>query len=397
MNKPVLAVIVMEGSDISPWQQSQVGVPRFEALGVDVLIFDASPLARREQAGFAGLEARIDQARAVMIFSYYDLRASRMQPLAQLLQVRNIPWTFVQTGIIPAPLPPRDMREKIAFALFQMRRMRRSLGIAGIVRTLLEKLTGAGAKENSHAFKYALVDGLKSEASVAGSGARIIPGHSRDYENKLSRGVDADTSPEDVCVFIDTNEARHSDWLLQGVAESELPDDEQYVRHLLKTFELVEQVTGLKVVVVPHPRFTYPPERFGRFELRPGDTMRTVANAKLVLGHYSTALSFAVIFDKPIILLTDALFHDCMGGRIDRHIRAFAQAFGCHLVRMDAARPDDFQDWQAIDKRAYAQYRADWIQHPDNPPGSMWDLAVHLIARTEGIALPGEAGSLANH
>lgn len=397
--RPPLIVIAVDGK-MSSWQFPQFGIPYFQSRGFEVFVFDAGALMNGRQVtadaeqgvtfdgSLEALARRMEAAVHVVFFSLYDLRNHKLAGLADLLISFGLPWIYVKTGTIPLPIPVRNLSEHFAFAAFQLRRSLRRFGFLGTASLIAERVKSSSPDGGRRAYppKYVLVDGLESEAGVMELNAIRIPAHSRDYENKVTRGIEPPSNPEDICVFIDTNEARHSDWFRQGVAESELPDDETYRLQLLDTFETIERATGLKVVVLPHPRFHYPPGRFGRFEVRPGDTMSAVAGAKLVLGHYSTALGVAVIFNKPIMLMTCAAFRRCMGGRIDRHIRGFAAQLGSPLVSMGALRDQDLANWHKVDSEKYTQYWAKWIEHPDAPPGSMWETALRLVANHEGIA-----------
>ena len=81
-------------------------------------------------------------------------------------------------------------------------------------------------------------------------------------------------------------------------------DPERYHPALERCFRIVEDQTGLDVIVAPHPKAT--PQSNARFGRRVVDmpTASLVRGSSLVLCHYTTAVSFPVIFRKPVLFLT---------------------------------------------------------------------------------------------
>jgi hypothetical protein len=86
---------------------------------------------------------------------------------------------------------------------------------------------------------------------------------------------------------------------------------------LLDCFQVIEAATGLKVVVLPHPRFTYPAGSFGPFPVQRG-AMLAMSKLQLVVSHYSTALALPIKFHKPVLLLNAEIFRMRMGARSER-------------------------------------------------------------------------------
>jgi len=87
---------------------------------------------------------------------------------------------------------------------------------------------------------------------------------------------------------------------------------DKYHDELKQVFGKIENDTGLPVVISLHPKSSYNEEQhqrlFGDRMILKGRSPELVKNSDLVLVHYSTAVSFAVIFKKPILFLTcDAL------------------------------------------------------------------------------------------
>ena len=96
----------------------------------------------------------------------------------------------------------------------------------------------------------------------------------------------------------------HPELELELMKMSSEVDPERYHPALERCFRTVEDQTGLDVIVAPHPKAT--PQSNARFGRRVVDmpTASLVRGSSLVLCHYTTAVSFPVIFRKPVLFLT---------------------------------------------------------------------------------------------
>jgi hypothetical protein len=111
-------------------------------------------------------------------------------------------------------------------------------------------------------------------------------------------------APRPYAVFLDQMMIDHPELDLEIMKMTSEVDVERYHPTLERCFRIVEDETGLDVVVSPHPKAT--PQSNARFGRRVVDmpTASLVRGSSLVLCHYTTAVSFAVIFHKPVLLLT---------------------------------------------------------------------------------------------
>jgi hypothetical protein len=105
-------------------------------------------------------------------------------------------------------------------------------------------------------------------------------------------------------VFLDQMMLDHPELKLELMKMSSEVDPERYHPALERCFRIVEDQTGFDVIVAPHPKAT--PQSNARFGRRVVDmpTASLVRGSSLVLCHYTTAVSFPVIFHKPVMFLT---------------------------------------------------------------------------------------------
>jgi hypothetical protein len=138
--------------------------------------------------------------------------------------------------------------------------------------------------------------------------AQVVPVHSFDYDRYLTYlrqnpDTNATTTAVKTCVFLDQMLATHSDF---GKNVSFSPvTAEKYIPSLNRFFAIIEQKLGLKIIIAASPRSNYEatPGIFGNRTIIKDKTLELVANSSLVLMHTTTAVSFPVLFDKPIMLL----------------------------------------------------------------------------------------------
>jgi hypothetical protein len=133
----------------------------------------------------------------------------------------------------------------------------------------------------------------------------IVPINSYDYDSVVSykrKLGGKKIESEQICVFIDEAATHHSDFSLFGIKPAE---SKSYFLKMNQFFEFVEMNTGLKVVIAAHPRSNYEsmPDVFAGRDVIKGKTIELVSKSKLVLMHMSTALSYAVLFKKPVTFI----------------------------------------------------------------------------------------------
>lgn len=127
--------------------------------------------------------------------------------------------------------------------------------------------------------------------------------HSLDYEKYLEiRDEKSKNINEPYCVFLDQYLPYHPDNLSGGY----IIDGDEYYDQLEKFFDKIEQKYNLKVIIAEHPRSSYENKndilkKFKRIKFK---TAELVKDAEFVMGHFSTSISYAVLFKKPLFLLT---------------------------------------------------------------------------------------------
>ena len=213
----------------------------------------------------------------------------------------------------------------------------------------------------------ACIEDLRAQAS------HKIWAHSFDYDLYLNLRNRKGTRLKPYAVFIDMDLAYHSDFLYEGTKPPVTA--EKYYPSLLAFFEMFERITGIDVIIAAHPR--------SRYDLRPnllsgrvpvlGSTAELVRDADAVFSHYSTAVSFAILWRKPIIFLTSKELNRSPYGF---HVALYSTLLNAPLVNIDSLNEPniDLKTWMRFDEYAYSDYQKRYIKTPETPEQPVWEI-----------------------
>jgi len=167
----------------------------------------------------------------------------------------------------------------------------------------------------------------------------VLWAHTLDYDLYLKE-KDNPSIERPIAVFIDEYLPFHPDYIVAGIKPYVAP--ERYYFLLSKFFKLIENQLGLEVIIAAHPRSHYKnyPDYFeGRKCIR-GQLVKLVRECKLILAHSSTALSFANLFNKPVVFITSSELNRSYQGPF---IKEMAKRFGKKPIFIDK---DNDIDWE---------------------------------------------------
>jgi hypothetical protein len=135
----------------------------------------------------------------------------------------------------------------------------------------------------------------------------LINANSFDYSMFIShiRKKKSIQNAGDTIVYLDTGcPLFSSDSLLTG--DKEPQSIESWYPALVNFFDSIEKSTSKTVVIAAHPKHLYTNENkhyFGNRQIFHGETQKLISESSLVLVTNSTAVSYAVLHAKPIMIL----------------------------------------------------------------------------------------------
>jgi hypothetical protein len=215
-------------------------------------------------------------------------------------------------------------------------------------------------------------------AAKAFPGARIIKAHNFDYDIYLSLRNSPEQQGSGSVVFVDQDYCFHRDFLYVDIPTPVTPN--KYFPVIRRSLKKIGEAFGASVEVAAHPRSSYHlpgREYFEDIPVQLGKTAQLIRGAKVVVGHYSTSLQLAVLFNKPIVFLTTDQVEASEWSAV---IPTFAAALGKKPVNVD--RDPELVDWREaarVDAGSYAAYRRKYIKLDGSPERPYWEIVAHAL------------------
>ena len=167
----------------------------------------------------------------------------------------------------------------------------------------------------------------------------------------------------DSAVYLDTGfPGFPRDEVLTG--HTELISAKDWYPNLGKFFSFVETTLQYKVDVAVHPKHVGRDHSslFGNRACLGGQTAALVAERKLVIATNSTAISFAVCFDKPLILVWSDLIESGVDARKKSFIENFAEETGAKIFNIDREYTEqELRDALVIDHAKRESYKRKYL------------------------------------
>ncbi|MBF0489175.1 MAG: hypothetical protein HQL15_00970 [Candidatus Omnitrophica bacterium] len=225
-----------------------------------------------------------------------------------------------------------------------------------------------------------LIQGLKYDRNYIpkpSKSTKFVLGHTLDYDLYLEKKNDPREVKGDYAVFLDAYSPYHPDRL---IIPTEPVDPDHYYKTLNAFFDWFERKFETPIVIAAHPRARYDlkPECFPKRKWYINKTINLVEGAKVVLVPATTAISFAVIYEKPIILLTsDANIAEGQGPYMNK----LKQLLKKEIINID--RPEDYEKCEIeIDKKSYDNFCSSYIKVPGSPDLLIWDIMIDAIEKS---------------
>lgn len=303
-----------------------------------------------------------------IVIDYMLVRGGNNNAVRSWLRSKKIPLVVTITSVLPQ---------------FNYRGVARLRNFAGRIRDGLIKV---GYRLRMIVLPESPPAMLADMVILAGKAALIKPranaakklwAHSFDYDLFLSyRELPAQRSG--YAVFLDQNLVSHPDLMITGMRQSTTA--EEYFPVLNRFFDYFEQRSGLRVIIAAQPRAQYEcfSDFFGGREVISGRTAELVRDSDMVFAHYSASISFPVLWEKPIVLLTS---NALQASWARPYIEGFKIALKAPLINLDGCRPEDIAvaDWKSFSEKAYARYKHLYLKIEGTPDQPIWELFTNYL------------------
>ena len=209
---------------------------------------------------------------------------------------------------------------------------------------------------------------------LVGDTTYTIRAHAMDYETYLDN-VEFRSEDGNMAVFIDEYLPYHIDNTELGQPMSPGP----YFNKLRRLLDRVEEFCGYEIVIAACPRADYndKPGLFGSRKIIYNSTAKLVAQSKLVIAHRSTAINFAVLFEKPILLVAtrETYNHTSQTPYFD----GFATALEKEIQFFDDPKEVDLSKINHVNRGVYSRYVEDFIKQSSSPEKNFWQIILDEV------------------
>jgi len=212
---------------------------------------------------------------------------------------------------------------------------------------------------------------------------QIIPAHSFDYDIYMELKDTQQKTIGQYAVFIDQDFIYHPNFEFLKIKH--FVTEANYYSALEAFFLDYELKTGIPVVVAVHPRSRYDlhPHLYKGRTLNKGKTAELIRDSKLVLLHTSTALSYAVLWNKPFIFLTTNELNS--SSYTFNALKIFGQLFSKELLNMNDYDDKELfrQINEPISEANYRNYIDQFIRYPASSEHSFWKIYSDFLQKNE--------------
>jgi len=202
-----------------------------------------------------------------------------------------------------------------------------------------------------------------------------VEAHSFDYDTFLRIG--GASKMKGYLLFVDNGMVEHPDFIKLHLKP--YCTHESYYPAMNNFFDIIEENTGLRVLIASHPSLLNIQQLskfYGGRKVISGNTAELVRDANLILAHDSTAISFAVLWEKPLLILTT--------NQLQRRIYSNIKSL-CALLYVKAINVDNFDDkldWLYESTKAinnYSNYKELLIKKSGTQEKDIWTIFIDQI------------------
>ncbi|MBW8015822.1 MAG: hypothetical protein FVQ82_06515 [Planctomycetes bacterium] len=188
---------------------------------------------------------------------------------------------------------------------------------------------------------------------------KVVPTNLPDFDHYVKGKNKTDKLVEGrYCVFLDVYFPFHPDLKIEDL---EIADANVYFTSINRFFDLLEEKLGIKVVIAAHPQSDYESDTFhGRINYR-GRTEELVRDAEVVISHYSTSISYAILNEKPVIFIYTNDMERLYRERLVMRVHDFANYLDANIYNIDKIFKFDQIDINDINLESYENYKYNFL------------------------------------
>lgn len=196
----------------------------------------------------------------------------------------------------------------------------------------------------------------------------IIETHSLDCDRVLEIKNKEYENDGKYVVFLDQYLTEHTDFIRMGTS---FPvTKEKYFQALHKFFKMIEVRYNYEIIIALHPRANDEYKNlFKNYKTEILKSELLVKNSEFVITHFSTAINFAIIYNKPIYFVITDEMKDIY--QSTREAKCYAAELGRSCINID--KIDSLPLIEPVDEKKYTEYTEKYIKKSSIPNIPIWE------------------------
>jgi len=218
----------------------------------------------------------------------------------------------------------------------------------------------------------AMVSGTSWKNNPRFSNAKnLIFAHSFDYETYLKVDLIKRTVDKPYAVYLDENIGFHEDNKEMNLC---VPvNGNNFLFKMESFFKEFEKSTGLSVKIAAYPSTDYTLYKniFTDREVMKHNTAELIKDSQIVFAHASTAVSFAILWQKPILFILDDMMKSSW---YFADIESVASAVKCPIINLDVDddRNYTYSKLELTNFENFASYKDTYIKSKNSGDFANW-------------------------
>lgn len=178
-------------------------------------------------------------------------------------------------------------------------------------------------------------------------------------------------------VFLDIYFPAHPDFI--GQKRIIKPSEEIYQKNMNVFFDKIERDLGVDIVVAAHPKANYEDNTFCGRRIIKYNTAELVRYSEAVITHHSSSISFAVIYDKPLLFITDS--ETVINKSVENDILVCADVLNKNVYRVEDIGNVTLDIFQKIEKKSRAKFIYSILTSPETENKKSIDIMIEEFKR----------------
>ena len=146
----------------------------------------------------------------------------------------------------------------------------------------------------------------------------------------------------------------------------------------------IEKSLKLNIKIAAHPKSNFEmSQKKYNHSIFVNKTFELIRDADIVVSHSSTALQWAIIMKKPIILVkTDEIQNASYAKIFNKDIDLFATVLGKRVVNLSQlSSVNNWKDYLNVDDEKYEKYIENYVKTKGSPEKLVWNIVIEYIEK----------------